>query len=93
MDISILTNYNKELEEEENDDGADDYDDDDEPVNKFNPSKTRPSQVLGSDAPEFLNWVPGSSAGAGSEQFHIYRHLRRKEMFRLKQMEIEAKKV
>lgn len=29
----------------------------------------------------------GSSAGAGSGEFHVYRHLRRKEYARLKQIE------
>jgi len=36
--------------------------------------------------------TPGSTAGAGSGEFHQYRYLRRKEFFRLKQMDIEAKK-
>jgi ATPase subunit of ABC transporter with duplicated ATPase domains len=36
--------------------------------------------------------IPGSTAGAGSGEFHQYRQLRRKEMFRLQKMEQEAKK-
>ena len=36
--------------------------------------------------------VYGSSAGAGSGEFHTYRNLRRKEMFRVERMEREAAK-
>ncbi|OLY81792.1 PRKR-interacting protein 1-like protein [Smittium mucronatum] len=32
--------------------------------------------------PEFVKTYMGSSAGAGSGEFHVYRHLRRKEMAR-----------
>uniref|UniRef100_A0A6G1SIM1 PRKR-interacting protein 1 n=1 Tax=Aceria tosichella TaxID=561515 RepID=A0A6G1SIM1_9ACAR len=39
------------------------------------------------EPPEFVRNVMGSSAGAGSGEFHVYRHLRRKEMTRLKQLE------
>lgn len=39
------------------------------------------------DPPDFVRNVMGSSAGAGSGEFHVYRHLRRKEMTRLKEME------
>lgn len=40
--------------------------------------------------PDFVRNVMGSSAGAGSGEFHVYRHLRRKEMTRLKDMEESA---
>jgi hypothetical protein len=94
MDVSILHDYIAELEEKAKSGASvDEWEDpDDTPVLKQS-SKTRPNQRLGSEAPEFVNWVPGSTAGAGSEQFHIYRHLRAKEYYRLKQMELAAKKV
>ena len=37
--------------------------------------------------------MKGSSAGAGSEVFHIYRHLRRKETLRQNYIREEAEKV
>lgn len=40
--------------------------------------------------PDFVRNVMSSSAGAGSGVFHVYRHLRRKEMARLKEMEKNA---
>jgi hypothetical protein len=43
--------------------------------------------------PETMRNVQGSSAGAGSGEFHVYRSLRRKEMARLNMLEREAKKV
>lgn len=43
------------------------------------------------EPPDFVRNVMGSSAGAGSGEFHVYRHLRRKEMARLKDLEEEAK--
>lgn len=48
---------------------------------------TSMSSKKGYEPPEFVRNVMGSSAGAGSGEFHVYRHLRRKEMTRLKQLE------
>ena len=53
----------------------------------FNKEKSQPKP------PEFVRNVVGSSAGAGSGEFHIYRHGRRKEYARIAQMENDAKKV
>uniref|UniRef100_A0A0A1WY39 PRKR-interacting protein 1 homolog n=1 Tax=Zeugodacus cucurbitae TaxID=28588 RepID=A0A0A1WY39_ZEUCU len=38
-------------------------------------------------APTFVRNVMGSSAGAGSGEFHVYRHLRRKEYSRQKNIQ------
>lgn len=43
--------------------------------------------------PLTLNVWSGSTAGAGSGEFHVYRHQRRKEFARIAQMEREAKEV
>lgn len=43
--------------------------------------------------PEFVRNVMGSSAGAGSGEFHVYRHLRRKEYARQKHIQLQADKV
>lgn len=44
------------------------------------------------DAPDFVRNVMGSSAGAGSGEFHVYRHLRRKEFARQRFIDEQARK-
>jgi len=41
--------------------------------------------------PEFVRNIMGSSAGAGSGEFHVYRHLRRKEYARQKFIQEKGK--
>ncbi|CDW59966.1 DUF1168 domain containing protein [Trichuris trichiura] len=43
--------------------------------------------------PEFVRNVVGSSAGAGSGEYHIYRNIRKKESERLQYIEQQALKV
>lgn len=43
--------------------------------------------------PDFVRNVMGSSAGAGSGEFHVYRHLRRKEYARQKYLKESAERV
>jgi hypothetical protein len=44
------------------------------------------------EAPDFVRNVMGSSAGAGSGEFHVYRHLRRKEFARQRFIDEQARK-
>lgn len=46
-----------------------------------------------SETPSFVRNVMGSSAGAGSGEFHVYRHLRRKEYARQKQIQQQSTQV
>uniref|UniRef100_A0A1B0DE11 Uncharacterized protein n=1 Tax=Phlebotomus papatasi TaxID=29031 RepID=A0A1B0DE11_PHLPP len=45
-----------------------------------------------SSVPSFVRNVMGSSAGAGSGEFHVYRHLRRKEYARQKHIQEASKR-
>ncbi|GFY60397.1 PRKR-interacting protein 1 homolog [Trichonephila inaurata madagascariensis] len=51
-----------------------------------------PRERKGFTVPEFVRNVMGSSAGAGSGEFHVYRHLRRKEYTRQKVIDEKAEK-
>ncbi|CAG0925438.1 unnamed protein product, partial [Notodromas monacha] len=46
-----------------------------------------------SEPPEFIRNVMGSSAGAGSGEFHIYRHIRRREYARQQHLDSLSEKV
>ncbi|KAJ1519999.1 hypothetical protein ONE63_004230 [Megalurothrips usitatus] len=52
----------------------------------------RPKEKNTPHVPEFVRNVMGSSAGAGSGEFHVYRHLRRKEYARQKFIQERAEK-
>lgn len=52
----------------------------------------RPKPKNTPTVPEFVRNVMGSSAGAGSGEFHVYRHLRRKEYARQKFIQEKGKK-
>ncbi|KAJ2489547.1 hypothetical protein IWW37_003893 [Coemansia sp. RSA 2050] len=59
----------------------------DKPIELPQPGSKKP---LLKPPPEIVLNVRGSSAGAGSSDFHTYRELRRKEHLRIKLMEAEA---
>lgn len=52
-----------------------------------------PKEKMIRPAREMMKNVQGSSAGAGSGEFHVYKAGRRREYERLKLMEDESKKV
>lgn len=52
----------------------------------------RPKEKNSTHVPEFIRNVMGSSAGAGSGEFHVYRHLRRKEYARQKYIQMKSEK-
>ncbi|XP_029453249.1 PRKR-interacting protein 1 [Rhinatrema bivittatum] len=54
------------------------------------PVPERPGLPKSRAPPEFVRDVMGSSAGAGSGEFHVYRHLRRREYQRQQELEQRA---
>ncbi|KAI9033269.1 hypothetical protein DFJ74DRAFT_651546 [Hyaloraphidium curvatum] len=56
------------------------------------PESSKQSGLMLKPPPDFVRNVSGSSAGAGSGEFHVYRALRRKEQTRVKMMEEESSK-
>ncbi|XP_058118667.1 PRKR-interacting protein 1 homolog [Anopheles ziemanni] len=60
----------------------------DKPVIIPGPAKNRD---FSNAIPSFVRNVMGSSAGAGSGEFHVYRHLRRKEYARQKQIQEKSR--
>ncbi|KAM5181772.1 PRKR-interacting protein 1 [Mantella aurantiaca] len=59
---------------------------------KSAPIPERPKEWNPRAPPEFVRDVMGSSAGAGSGEFHVYRHLRRREYQRQEFMDTLSEK-
>ncbi|KAF7661236.1 hypothetical protein LDENG_00266470 [Lucifuga dentata] len=59
---------------------------------KLAPIPDRPKEWNPRAPPEFVRDVMGSSAGAGSGEFHVYRHLRRREYQRQDFLDTMAEK-
>ncbi|XP_018429269.1 PREDICTED: PRKR-interacting protein 1 [Nanorana parkeri] len=59
---------------------------------KVTPIAERPKDWNPRAPPEFVRDVMGSSAGAGSGEFHVYRHLRRREYQRQEFMDFMSEK-
>ncbi|KAJ3218256.1 hypothetical protein HDU81_000630 [Chytriomyces hyalinus] len=55
------------------------------------PESRRNKEIKVRAPTDFVRNVQGSSAGAGSGEFHVYRNLRRKEFARLKAMDMKDK--
>ncbi|XP_054512158.1 PRKR-interacting protein 1 isoform X2 [Pan troglodytes] len=62
------------------------------PQDKAVPIPEKMSEWAPRPPPEFVRDVMGSSAGAGSGEFHVYRHLRRREYQRQDYMDAMAEK-
>ncbi|PSN54610.1 PRKR-interacting protein 1 [Blattella germanica] len=56
------------------------------------PIPEKPREKNTPHVPDFVRNVMGSSAGAGSGEFHVYRHLRRKEYARQKFIQEKGEK-
>ena len=54
--------------------------------------EARKEKDFSQSVPTFVRNVMGSSAGAGSGEFHVYRHLRRKEYARQKNIKMKSEK-